>query len=194
MPAVPAIIMAGAAIYGAHKASSANNKATETQAASDDKALEVLKEQYDLERSDNSGYRAIGQGGLGNLAYLSGIDLEAEKAKANPDLTAAEGVRHSVEDQARAVMNQNQPATGFKANAAAAGFEFPKVGRLSPWSNPASLSAYGPTNPSGFQGQVVNNLTQGGMVRVQAPNGQVGMIPASQLQRALANGGKEVTS
>ncbi len=181
-----ALLLAGAAAsgaqaYGAHKAAGAAKDASKTEAASADQALQVLKEQYELERGDNAGYRAIGQGGLGNLAYLSGIDLDAEKAKANPDKTAAEAVRQSVEDQARAQM-PGQVDTTLPGAPGPRGA--PRM--------PTSLSAYGPTNPRGFFNKPVQELTQGGMVRVQSPRGTVGMIPQSQLQAALAAGGKQV--
>ncbi len=175
-------VAAGGTIYAAKKGADAAKDASKTEAESADKALQVLKEQYELERGDNAGYRAIGQGGLGNLAYLSGIDLDAEKAKANPDKTAAEAVRQSVEDQARAQM-PGQVDTTLPGAPGPRGA--PRM--------PTSLSAYGPTNPRGFFNKPVQELTQGGMVRVQSPSGQVGMIPSTQLQAAIRAGGRQVS-
>lgn len=75
---LPTIIGAGASLGGAAIGSKGISDAAKIQAESADKALQVQKEQYALQRQDTAPYRALGQGAVGNLGYLSGIDTQSK--------------------------------------------------------------------------------------------------------------------
>lgn len=146
---LPSIIGAGASLGGTAIASHANTEAAKLQAEQADKALALQKEQYALQRQDTAPYRALGQGAVGNLGYLSGINID-EKV---PELSST------------------VPKVPYGVTVA--------QGVAAPQAQ-ASLSSLGQptTSPS--------------MVRVKAPNGQIGTIPADKLPAALAAGGTQV--
>lgn len=75
---LPTIISAGTGLGGAAIAAHGNTEAAKIAAAEADKALEIQKEQYALQRQDTAPYRALGQGAVGNLGYLSGIDVDSK--------------------------------------------------------------------------------------------------------------------
>ena len=75
---LPTIIGAGASLGGAAIAGHANTEAAKIAAEQADKALAIQKEQYALQRQDTAPYRALGQGAVGNLGYLSGIDVASK--------------------------------------------------------------------------------------------------------------------
>jgi hypothetical protein len=81
---LPSIIGAGATIGGTAISAHANTEAAKLQAEQADKALQLQKEQYALQRQDTAPYRALGQGAVGNLGYLSGIDVASKV----PELSA----------------------------------------------------------------------------------------------------------
>lgn len=74
---LPTIIGAGTQLAGAGIAAHGNSEATKAQTEAADKALAVTEQQYALQRQDTAPYRALGQGAVGNLGYLSGIDVES---------------------------------------------------------------------------------------------------------------------
>lgn len=76
---LPSIIGAGASLGGTAIASHANTEAAKIAAEQADKALAIQQQQYALQRQDTAPYRALGQGAVGNLGYLSGIDLPQSK-------------------------------------------------------------------------------------------------------------------
>ncbi len=73
MPAIPAIIMGGAAVAGSAIASHGNTEAAKTQASSDEKALAQAKEIYQQQRADQGPYRQSGYGALGALNFGLGL-------------------------------------------------------------------------------------------------------------------------
>ena len=96
---LPSIIGAGASLGGTAIASHANTEAAKLQAEQADKALALQKEQYALQRQDTAPYRALGQGAVGNLGFLSGInvdervpELSSTVPKTPYGVTAAQGV------------------------------------------------------------------------------------------------------
>lgn len=85
MPAIPYIIMAGAQIGSSAINARAQGKAADKQAEAIEKGIALQKEMYEQDRADFAPYRGLGGGAVGNLAYLSGINLPAES---KPDPTA----------------------------------------------------------------------------------------------------------
>lgn len=75
---LPTLISSGATLAGTAIASHANSAAAKTAAEQADKALDLTKEQYALQRQDTAPYRALGQGAVRNLAYLSGLNIDSQ--------------------------------------------------------------------------------------------------------------------
>ena len=67
------IISAGAQIYGAHKASSAANKAADQQVAATDKGLALQQQIYNEQKAGMQPYAQFGQQALGSLGSLMGF-------------------------------------------------------------------------------------------------------------------------
>lgn len=168
----------GADIYASKKQADANKTATKTESESADKALAQLKEQYDLERADNAPYRQIGTGALANLGYLSGIDMTPT---ADPRAAAVQ-VRQSVEDTARATRDANSPISPGQRAA------LEKLGHSGGWVSGPARKALGQIDARAANPQT----NPGGMVRVKSPTGQIGVIPASMLTKALQAGATQV--
>ncbi len=70
---LPSIIGGGAALGGAAISAHSNTEAAKIAAEQADKALAIQQQQYALQRQDTAPYRALGQGAVGNLGFLSGI-------------------------------------------------------------------------------------------------------------------------
>lgn len=81
---VAAIIGGGAAVGSAAIASRGQSKAADKQAEAIEKGIALQREMYQQDRADMAPYRGLGGGAIGNLAYLSGINLPAEAKPADP--------------------------------------------------------------------------------------------------------------
>lgn len=77
MSAIPFIIQAGAQIGSSAINSRAQGQAADKQAEAIEKGIALQQQMYEQDRADFAPYRALGSGAVGNLAYLSGIDLPA---------------------------------------------------------------------------------------------------------------------
>jgi len=168
---LPTIIGAGTQLGGAAIASHGQSEAAKIQAEQADRALKVQQEQYALQRQDTAPYRALGQGAVGNLGYLSGIDTQSRV----PELSS------TVPKQPYGT-DASHPAPYVVPGARGAnGAQFPGAGQPDPYGTPGAA-------PTASLGQ----LGAPPMVQVRSPQGTVGMIPADQLQRALSMGGTRV--
>lgn len=177
MPAiVAAAIGGGVAIYGAHKAASSQEKAAEVANQGIEKGIALQKEMYEQDRADMAPYRAIGAGGLGNLAYLGGITIPAPSSSAPGALSSLAVPSETA--VSRPVPNRTPIAPEVLTN-------------MGDRSRAIEAGTAGPTRTP-VRSQVFDNLLAAGMVRVRSPRGTIGVIPASMLPHALAAGGTEV--
>jgi len=165
MPAIPAIIMGGAAIYGAHKAASAAKDAAKTQAGTDAQALDFQKEMFGHEmagmgqsREDLSPYRSLGQGAAGLLGQGLGINM-------TPQTPAP---------QASAPMSSLMP---------------PPTPQMPPNALKPELRADIAANRATPQA-AAQQASASGYQRIVSPSGQTVMVPPNMVQKALSSGGR----
>jgi len=81
---IGAIISGGAALGSSAIASHGQSVAADKQAEAIEKGIALQKQMYEQDRADFGPYRALGSGAVGNLAYLSGIDMPAASSPQNP--------------------------------------------------------------------------------------------------------------
>jgi hypothetical protein len=124
---LPMIIGAGSSIAGTALAANAQNKATQAEKDAADKALALQKEQYDLYRSDTAPYRALGLGGVNNLAHLSGIEMPQQAPAASSAPFAAPGTMPG--EAATAAANR---ATGIQSGLSTLGQSPPPAAPTQP--------------------------------------------------------------
>ncbi len=168
MPAIPFIIAGGASVVGNYLAAKGNKDAAKTAAASDDKALAQAKEIYTQQRADERPYAQSGYGALDALNVGLGLPAVSHVAQ-GPGTPGAS-----------TFMPEPYVVPGARGPD---GKQLPGAGQPDPYGVPGQP-------PVGSLAQL--GQPQGGMVSVRSPQGQVGLIPASQLQRALSMGGTQV--
>ena len=85
--AIPYLIKGGFDLLSAKMGADAQSKSADKQAEAIEKGIDLQKQMYEQDRADLSGYRALGNGAIGNLAYLWGINLPPPDAApaANPN-------------------------------------------------------------------------------------------------------------
>ncbi len=164
MPAIPAIIIAGASIYAAHTAAKGNEKAAETQASSDDKALSQAKEIYDTQRGDQAPYRQSGYGALDALNYGLGLP-----AVARPPAGAA-------------------PPTGTATTPSDG--TMPPGSVQAPIPGKSATGSIGFTRGRDLYQD--RQLQSGAIVKVKAPNGLIYLVPQAKAAEAQQKGGQLV--
>jgi hypothetical protein len=164
---------AGASVYAAKKGANAAKNAAATQSAAADKALAAQKEGYQQQRQDFSPYQQAGTAALGRLGATAGTYTGGMPSQGPPPMpppSPPQGIPGPVMNQqggglASLGQSQGQPPGG------------PPPGAPSPTSGI-------PPSPGG-------GVPGGGqMVRVQAPTGEVAMLPMAQAQAAVQKGAK----
>lgn len=78
---ISGLASAGANVGGAAIASRGQSKAADKQAEAIEKGIALQEKMYNQDRADFAPYRGLGAGAVGNLAYLSGINLPSEETK-----------------------------------------------------------------------------------------------------------------
>lgn len=119
------------------------------------------QQRQDRTYADLEPYRAIGRSALSKLGFGVGIDLPA-------NLTST-----SLPPQ-KALLDTNG-RVGTPGNGG---------GSLSTLGQPQTPPATPPATPPGQQ-----NFSQGAMVNIRTPTGQIVLVPFSKVNEALANGG-----
>jgi hypothetical protein len=160
---LPTIIGAGATLGGTAISAKANSDAAKIAAEQADKALALQKEQYALQRQDTAPYRALGQGAVGNLGFLSGIDTQS----AVPELSSTvPKVPYGQQAPSAAGPQQNAQNLADRTAGIAQGIGLSQLGQPS---------------------------QSGGLVPVKNPaTGLVHLIPQSDVQAAQQAGGQMV--
>lgn len=77
---VPMLVKGGTDVAGSMISSRAQGHAADKQAEAIEKGIALQEKMYNQDRADFAPYRALGGGAVGNLAYLSGINLPAESS------------------------------------------------------------------------------------------------------------------
>lgn len=88
---ISGLASAGAGVGGAAINARAQGKAADKQAEAIEKGIALQEKMYNQDRADFAPYRGLGAGAVGNLAYLSGINLpsESQPATSGAPLTKA---------------------------------------------------------------------------------------------------------
>lgn len=184
VPFIPAIIGAGASIWGAHEAASATSdaaktsseaatKAAEIQAQTANRALDIQDQQFKARLANLAPYRQQGAGALGQLNSLMGLPpIPASAPAASTGMGAV--YKPLGAPVGAGTMLPNQPPM------------IPGQGAQVP--SPTSSAFLGMTAPPGSP-NVQGNV---GLVTVQAPDGRRVQVPQAQLAVALQNGGQVI--
>ena len=162
---------AAAQVAAAKVASNAAKKAAATQAAAGEKGLQAEREGYQQQRTDFNPYREQGTAALGNLSRMAG------QYTGGPAPTGGWGAAPPAQPpgppQGPPQGPPGRPQMGQLGNA-------PPPSGGPQMSGGAPPMSGGPMAPGGG----------GGMVRVQAPNGEIAMLPMAQAQQAVQKGAR----
>lgn len=173
---IPAAITTGAKVYASKQSKDAIDKAQQAQQAGTDAARAeqqrvtgVASDIYNQQRADLAPYREGGAQAYSTLGGLMGFTPAAGAASAPMPTTTAPAVPDVAPVTGRHMRPESEP-TGTYAG--------PRGGTL------ADIQ----------QGAVTQRQSSYGdqPARIQAPNGQVYLVPRNRVQEALANGGQAV--
>lgn len=174
-------IAGGTSIVGAKMASGANKDAAKTQAASDKEALALQERMYQQDRSDLgqtredlAPFRALGGGAAGLLGQGLGINMTPPESKAGPWAQTS----GSIAKPMASLMPQITPNEAMVAD---------RMNVDNPAGKFADLQAM-----RGLPQAAAQQNSQSGYVQILAPNGKVGNVPASMVDKAIAMGGRRV--
>jgi len=162
MPAIPALIGAGASLIGGAISSSAAGSAADKQKATADQALALQKQIYDEQKAQRAPYVAQGATSLAKLGQIAGNAQQQPLPGAfqNPYLPRSGGAGPT---QPLGAMGQ------------------------SPWTQPPPQGAFPP--PQGPPPQPPQQGPGGGagpqMVTIQAPTGETKQVPMATAQQIV---------
>lgn len=172
----PAIAAAGIAA----DQNDAAKKAAEQQTSAGDKSIALQREMYEQSRADLAPYRNTGGAAMGTLGSLMGLptggsgadaaaDPSAPPVGANPNRRPFSG------DPVGHAQPRTEPLPGKQARLADAR-------RVQAGASQQASSSFAP-RADGARGQ------GGGLVRMQAPDGRVVLVPSAKVQEATSQGG-----
>lgn len=173
--AIGGLASAGAGIAGAKMQSSAAKKAAETQQRAADQAMAVQRDVYRDQMAMNQPYVQVGQQAIGTLGRLLG---------------APEGARFA----APALQPQPIAIPGSGARMSSPGS---RLGAVMPQMGQGPAPMSGNPMPQG-QNTAPQMSQQGpvfggnGMIRLQAPDGSMGEVPAHLADQFIARGARRV--
>jgi hypothetical protein len=171
--AIPALIGAAGTTAGALISSHAANNATDAQTNAANQQLGLARDVYSQQRSDLAPYRNLGYGALGNLARWTGNSQA-------PQLTASGGMpQPGPFDPGYGAGPSGQGSASDQALVAPANAQIHSL---------TNVFGHAPLFTLGAQGSLTGKGTA--TVKVIAPDGSVGMVPASRLQDAIKAGGR----
>lgn len=164
-------ISAGVSTVNAARQAGAAKDAAKTQAASADQAIDLQRDIFNQRRADMAPYMGAGQSAVTTLAGAMGLPIAPQA----PPMTGAAGP----------VGPQRTRPEGA-----------PVIGHAGP--RPDGAAGAQPMRtamaPQAAQQQSASSFApgSGGSVRVQAPTGQIVMVPAERVEEAISNGGQVV--
>jgi hypothetical protein len=162
MPAVVPIGIGVASLVGAKMQSNAAKKAAAVQTDYGNRALDLQKQMYEQDRADQQPYRNIGYGALNTLGSMMGPKF-------------------------------NQGGGGFQPSMGGGGGGFSFNGPPSPSSPMGGGGGFmGGPRPGGSGQTPMASGSGGGMVLMQAPNGQTKQIPREQVAHYQQMGARVV--
>lgn len=175
-------LSAGGQAAGAAMNSSASKSAAKTQAASDKEALALQERMYQQDRSDLgqtredlAPFRALGGGAAGLLGQGLGVNMTPPESKAGPWAQTS----GSIAKPMSSLMPQVTPNEAMVAD---------RMNVDNPAGKIADLQAM-----RGLPQAAAQQNSQSGYVQILAPNGKVGNVPASMVDKAIAMGGRRVS-
>jgi hypothetical protein len=172
----PALLSAGASVFGADVAAEGAKKAAKTQAAAADKALAEGNQRYDavtnemrgLSQASDAGfapYQQLGTGAVGTLGSLVGLPpIAASPVNASQPVGAPVPMGSAGQPPAPPVVTQD-PQSRAEATRA---------------------SVYSKRGELGDLGRMA------GLVTLQAPTGEIRRVPARMAERFVAQGAQVV--
>lgn len=173
---ITAGVSAGTSIAGAKMASNASKNAAKTQSSAADKALAAQQQGYAQQRSDFSPYQQAGAAAVGRLGQTAGTYTGGPPQPQGPQMGGQLGQMpqnwHPPQSPPLGPPQQGQPQPGMGP-----GPQGHNVG--------VNLGQQGavPQAPGG-------GPMPGSLVRVQAPSGEVAMLPREAADRAVQKGAR----